>query len=179
MGKCIDIWRGKFLEVQPKMRNKRERKQMPLFYIQQPNINTPEPKMQKSYLCKDDVLESQNVGIAKKESPASEKSTNDKLEENTAKIEIQNKVDDEAKLPQENKKRPFNDLTIEEKIKHLKLVPASIAKVKYEFITVAQSYIGYFLDINNGTLVIHSAIPRKKNVKILVGDLVDIKRVGL
>lgn len=156
------------------MRNKRERKQMPLFYIQQPNINMPEPKMQRNYLIKDEDLVALNVGDVQKENPTSEKP-----QENTAKEETQKEVKAEIEPPQENKKRPFNDLTLEEKIKHLKLVPASIAKVKYEFITVAQSYIGYFLDINNGALVIHSTIPRKKNVKILVGDLIEIKRVGL
>lgn len=156
------------------MRNKRERKQMPLFYIQQPNINMPEPKMQRNYLIKDEDLVALNVGDVQKENPTSEKP-----QENTAKEGTQKEVKAEIEPPQENKKRPFNDLTLEEKIKHLKLVPASIAKVKYEFITVAQSYIGYFLDINNGALVIHSTIPRKKNVKILVGDLIEIKRVGL
>ncbi|MEH7887069.1 CotO family spore coat protein [Bacillus sp. JJ1609] len=149
-----------------------------MFYIQQPDINIPEPKMQKSYLLKDDEAEIQNVGMKLKENPTREMQS-DKLQEITAKADAQSDPIAETEPLQENNKRPFNELTLDEKIKHLMRVPASIAKVKYEFITKETSYKGFFLAMKNGVLLINSLSPRKKSVSILEEDLMDIKRVGL
>ncbi|WP_423409740.1 CotO family spore coat protein [Heyndrickxia sp. MSNUG] len=161
------------------MRKKRDRKPIPMFYINQPDINMPEPKMQKSYLLKDDDSEIQNPGMADMENPTREKQ-NDITQEIT--LSVDSHSDDTETEPeplQENNKRQFNELTLDEKIKHLMRVPASIAKVKYEFITKETSYKGFFLAMKNGVLMIHSLSPRKKSVSILEEDLMDIKRVGL
>jgi hypothetical protein len=162
------------------MRNRRERKPIPMFYIQQPDISMPEPKMQKSYLLKDDDDDTviQNAGMVQKENPSKEKQS-DKPQEIIAKADAQSDAIDETEPLQENNNRPFNELTLDEKIKHLMRVPASIAKVKYEFITKETSYKGFFLAMKNEVLLIHSLSPRKKSVNILEEDLIDIKRVGL
>ena len=97
-------------------------------------------------------------------------------EANGISVEEVNREADSLDVP---KKRNFNEYTLEEKVKHLKLVPASVAKVKYEFITIERSYKGYFMEMKGEVLFIHSISPRKKSVSILKEDLVDIKRIGL
>lgn len=138
----------------------------------------PEPKMQKSYLLKDDDAVIQNAGMVQKENPSKEEQSN-KPQEIIAQADTQSEAIDETEPLQENNKRPFNELTLDEKIKHLMRVPASIAKVKYEFITKETSYKGFFLAMKNEVLLINSLSPRKKSVSILEEDLMDIKRVGL
>jgi hypothetical protein len=160
------------MEVQS-MGRKRSRKQLPLFYIRQPNIEIPQPEMQENFVYKYNTEQNQ-LQI-----------------QNNLKTDMLQKAADpqevsleEEKVPETEKmdtikKKSFNEYSLEEKIKHLKLVPASVAKVKYEFITIGMSYKGYFLTLKDGTLIIHSISPRKKSVSILVEDLVDIKRIGL
>jgi hypothetical protein len=154
------------------MGRKRSRKQSPLFYIHQPNIDLPQPDMQKKFSFKnsEEMLENQ------------------KVQENSSKtVEVVSDADEitgeeaihETESPDIPRKRTFNEYTLEEKVKHLKLVPASVAKVKYEFITLERSYKGYFMEIKGEVLFIHSISPRKKSVSILKEDLVDIKRIGL
>ena len=174
MGKCIVIGRGKFLEVQPKMKNKRDRKPWPLFYIQQPDVTVSEPKMQRSYLFRNEEPENTKTEVVQEEKPIIEK-LKEKLVIETAHKDVNGELENHKEV----KKGPFNDLSLEEKIKHLKQVPSSVAKVKYEFITVERSYTGYFMEMKKETIVIHSLNPRKKNVNILAGSLVDIRRVGL
>jgi len=155
------------------MGRKRSRKQIPLFYIRQPNIEIPQPEMQENFVYKystkqNEVLNENNL-------------TTDMVQKEADPQEItleEEKVPETEKMDT-NKKKSFNEYSLEEKIKHLKLVPASVAKVKYEFITIDRSYKGYFLTLKDGTLIIHSISPRKKSVSILVEDLVDIKRIGL
>jgi hypothetical protein len=155
------------------MGRKRSRKQIPLFYIRQPNIKIPQPEMQENFVYKyitkqNEVLNENNLttDMVQKEADPQE-------------ISLEEEKVPEAEKMDTNKKKSFNEYSLEEKIKHLKLVPASVAKVKYEFITIDRSYKGYFLNLKDGTLIIHSISPRKKSVSILVEDLVDIKRIGL
>ncbi|MCM3663071.1 spore coat CotO family protein [Mesobacillus subterraneus] len=155
------------------MGRKRSRKQIPLFYIRQPNIEIPQPEMQENFVYKystkqNEMLNENNLttDMVQKEADPQE-------------ISLEEEKVPEAEKMDTNKKKSFNEYSLEEKIKHLKLVPASVAKVKYEFLTIDRSYKGYFLNLKDGTLIIHSISPRKKSVSILVEDLVDIKRIGL
>lgn len=161
------------------MKSKRKRKQKPLFYISQPNIETPKPKMQESFLAKDDELDDLSFENEQSETvkAAEEEAHGEVVAEGAAQPGISEK--ELSETTPDIKKRPFTELTLEEKLKHLKLVPASVAKVRYEFITIDKSYKGYFLAIRDGVVSIHSVNMRKKSVNILVEDLVDIKRIGL
>ncbi|MBS8263121.1 hypothetical protein DYI25_01565 [Mesobacillus boroniphilus] len=147
------------------MGRKRNRKQSPLFYINQPNIEFPQPNMQKSFNYKDDE-------IVEDEVLPEDNIVTDEVEGHAESAEI---IENE----EVKKKKNFHDYTIEEKIRHLKLVPAAVAKLKYEFVTVGRTYKGYFMSMEGGALMIHSISPRKKSVSIPVEDLVDIKRLGL
>jgi hypothetical protein len=151
------------------MGRKRSRKQSPLFYIDQPNIDLPQPDMQQNFSFKnsEDMPENQQAPemTIEVDSEANGNSGEEVIHKN-----------DNLDAP---KKRNFNEFTLEEKIKHLKLVPASVVKVKYEFITIERSYKGYFMEMKGDVLLIHSISPRKKSVSILKEDVVDIKRVGL
>lgn len=149
------------------MKNKRKRKQNPLFYINQPYINTPDPEMQESFIYKN---KQKQIDPDTEEGVKAELLIDESAEENEA---------EDSDVENQPIKRPFNELSLAEKIKHLKLVPASIAKVRYEFITIDKTYKGYFLSIKNGSLLIHSIGTRKKNITILEEDLTDIKRIGL
>ncbi|MBT2684611.1 hypothetical protein J7E42_13365 [Bacillus sp. ISL-37] len=152
------------------MGRKRSRKQSPLFYINQPNIDLPQPDMQKNYSFKNSDEMSENLKVQNSKTNEVDSEANENSEE---------EVIHETESPVAPRKRTFNEYTLEEKVKHLKLVPVSVAKVKYEFITIERSYKGYFMEMKGEVLIIHSISPRKKSVSILKEDLVDIKRVGL
>jgi hypothetical protein len=154
------------------MGRKRSRKQSPLFYINQPSIDLPQPDMQKNFSFKNSEEISENQ--------QQQENSSRTVEVNSEEIGISGEeVIQETESLDVPKKRNFNEYTLEEKVKHLKLVPASVAKVKYEFITIERSYKGYFMEMKGEVLFIHSISPRKKSVSILKEDLVDIKRVGL
>jgi hypothetical protein len=175
------------------MGKKRNRKQSPLFYINQPSINLPQPDMQKNYSLKNSAEISESKKSHEHDAATTEGSElqynaeiiestkfHDVNTKNTDSKEVTGeKANSEAELLDVRKKKNFNEYSLEEKIKHLKLVPASVAKVKYEFITIAQSFKGYFLEIKGEVLFIHSISPRKKTATIRKEDLIDIKRVGL
>ncbi|MBT2695570.1 CotO family spore coat protein [Bacillus sp. ISL-55] len=152
------------------MGRKRSRKQSPLFYINQPNIDLPQPDMQKNFSFNNREEMSENLQVQNSKTNEVDYEANGNSEE---------EVIHETESPDPPRKRNFNEYTLEEKVKHLKLVPASVAKVKYEFITIERSYTGYFMEMKGEVLFIHSISPRKKSVSIFKEDLVDIKRVGL
>lgn len=154
------------------MGRKRSRKQSPLFYINQPVIDLPQPDMQKNYSIKN---EADSSDILQDEGENTITDQMDQVAEGTSESEV-NQQDEQSEV---QRKRSFNDYTLEEKIKHLKLVPSSVAKVKYEFITVERTYKGYFLELKGDILFIHSVTSRKKSVGIPKEDLIDIKRIGL
>ncbi|WP_079508127.1 hypothetical protein [Mesobacillus jeotgali] len=154
------------------MGKKRNRKQSPLFYINQPSINLPQADMQKQFTIKNNEEMSESQQLHENDEKIEEVETE-------AKEITEEEVNIEAEQLEARKKKNFNEYTLEEKIKHLKLVPASVAKVKYEFITLGQSFKGYFLDLKGEVLFIHSISPRKKSVSIRKEDIIDIKRVGL
>ncbi|MBT2678242.1 hypothetical protein J7E38_04465 [Bacillus sp. ISL-35] len=162
------------------MGRKRSRKQSPLFYINQPVIDLPQPEMQNKYSIKNEpdtseILEDHD------DSPVTDEINLDAKESSEEEVNHQAEEEEDIQSDQSKNrgKRSFNDYTLEEKIKHLKLVPASVAKVKYEFITMGRSYKGYFIELKGEVLFIQSVTPRKKSVSIPKEDLIDIKRVGL
>ncbi|WP_215035093.1 CotO family spore coat protein [Bacillus sp. ISL-37] len=126
--------------------------------------------MQKNYSFKNSDEMSENLKVQNSKTNEVDSEANENSEE---------EVIHETESPVAPRKRTFNEYTLEEKVKHLKLVPVSVAKVKYEFITIERSYKGYFMEMKGEVLIIHSISPRKKSVSILKEDLVDIKRVGL
>lgn len=157
------------------MRSKRNRKQKPLFYINQPEMEMPLPVMQESFIYKKGEIE-EGTETATEKLKTEILTIDAEISDESSETETLN---NEPELEKVNKKKTFNELSLDEKIKHLKLVPASVAKVRYEFITIERSYHGYFLALNNGALIINSTNSRKKSVNILIEDLVDVKRIGL
>jgi hypothetical protein len=162
------------------MGRKRSRKQSPLFYINQPVIDLPQADMQKNYTIKSEpdtseILQEQGDALVTKEMIFEGKESSEE--------KAIHQAEEEENIPSGQSdvrgKRSFNDYTLEEKIKHIKFVPASVAKVKYEFITMGRSYKGYFIEMKGEVLFIQSVTPRKKSVSIPKEDLIDIKRVGL
>ncbi|MCM3124821.1 hypothetical protein QNH36_07420 [Mesobacillus sp. AQ2] len=162
------------------MGRKRSRKQSPLFYINQPVIDLPQADMQKNYTIKSEpdtseILQEQGDVLVTKEMIFEDKESSE--------VKVNHQVEEKENIQSDQSdvrgKRSFNDYTLEEKIKHLKFVPASVAKVKYEFITVGRSYKGFFIEMKGEVLFIQSVTPRKKSVSIPKEDLIDIKRVGL
>ncbi|RSD29429.1 CotO family spore coat protein [Mesobacillus subterraneus] len=161
------------------MGRKRSRKTLPIFYINQPQLDFPQPDMQRDFLYKnteDRKESSQNPVMDQMKTESSLKKEEMVETEAETKIVTESKTETESET---NKKKSFSEYTLEEKIRHLKLVPASVVKVKYEFITHTGSYKGFFIEMKDGVLLVHSIVPRKKNVTISEQDLIDIKRAGL
>lgn len=179
------------------MGRKRSRKQSPLFYINQPVIDLPQADMQKNFKIKSeadtsdilqeadtsDLLQEQDEALVTKEITFDDKGSSKKKAIHQTEEKAIHQAEEEENIPTDQSavrgKRSFNDYTLEEKIKHIKFVPASVAKVKYEFITMGRSYKGYFIEMKGEVLFIQSVTPRKKSVSIPKEDLIDIKRVGL
>lgn len=77
-----------------------------------------------------------------------------------------------------NKHIRFDQLTLEEKLSHLKRVPATVAKIRYQFFTTGKSFAGYFLSSKNGIISI-LLTHNRKIIKIEKERVIDVKKLGL
>jgi hypothetical protein len=77
-----------------------------------------------------------------------------------------------------NKHVRFDQLTLEEKLSHLKRVPATVAKIRYQFFIPGKSFAGYFLSLKNGILSI-LLTHNRKILKIEKEKIIDVKKLGL
>lgn len=77
-----------------------------------------------------------------------------------------------------DKRIPFNDLSLEEKLIYLEAVPMTTAKIKFEFITEEGRYQGYFIGNKEENLQI-ILISRNEEVKLPNHTLTDIKMMGI
>lgn len=163
----------------------RGRKTKPLFYIEQPYIDANNPSMQKTYHLK--VQEREEIKEKKvdfqrgKEDIIVEKEDfTVNIEESSAK-EIVAIEPNELALSQsedEEKRKPFSALSVQEKIEYLEEFPVTVIKILYSFITTEGKTIGYFVSIGDETINI---LPKNKRkpIGIAVSEIIDIKVYGL
>lgn len=72
----------------------------------------------------------------------------------------------------------FHEKSLNEKVKHLIRIPASVVKIRYEFITTGEKYIGYFLSEKEGILLIlNTRVDRIQSISL--ESLIDIKMIGI
>lgn len=138
------------------MKRKQKRRNQPLYYIDQPDINGPEVKMQDNYISrKSDIKkEKRKVEVEEEESSSVELSQDENLEE-------ENKSDN-----------------IEEKIKEFLLIPARIAKIRYQVSTKNEVYTGYILELKDRKVTIYYLKGRKK-IHIPIEEIVDVRVIGM
>jgi hypothetical protein len=73
---------------------------------------------------------------------------------------------------------PFNELTLENKLRKIRKVPAFVVKILYTFVTEEKTYEGYFLSAKEGEL---SILPLNSLTSINIPEqsIIDIKTAGL
>lgn len=161
---------------------RRKKREKPLLYIHQPDYPELSASMQEKYHFNDRV---HGNGMEIENAPAEEQNKQEssvaveleKVEEQ----EISNVLeesDTSKEVEEEKKKKPFNELSIMEKIEYLEQFPVSIVKIQYSFVTVEEKIVGYFVSNEEDQIRV---IPKgkRKPVLIPVEEILDIKIRGL
>jgi len=91
---------------------------------------------------------------------------------------LENSSEESPERVEEIEKKPFKEMSIEEKIEYLAQFPASIVKIQYSFITPENRVVGYFISKEDDYIKVFPRNKRKP-VKILIEDIQDIKVSGL
>lgn len=81
-------------------------------------------------------------------------------------------------LQQTNKRVPFNELSLEEKVKYIKAVPMATAKIRFEFITSEGIFPGYFSS-NKGNVIHILKIGSNKTIALPLHSIIDIRMIGI
>jgi hypothetical protein len=148
----------------------RRRKRMnPLLYIDQPEYQDVSNSMQDKFKFRGneqfDGAEIQQPEDNTGETPVAIDTLENSSEESPERVE-------------EIEKKPFKEMSIEEKIEYLAQFPASIVKIQYSFITPENRVVGYFISKEDDYIKVFPRNKRKP-VKILIEDIQDIKVSGL
>lgn len=148
----------------------RRRKRMnPLLYIDQPEYQDVSNSMQDKFKFRGneqfDGAEIQQPEDNTGETPVAIDTLDNSSEESPERVE-------------EIEKKPFKEMSIEEKIEYLAQFPASIVKIQYSFITPENRVVGYFISKEDDYIKVFPRNKRKP-VKILIEDIQDIKVSGL
>ncbi|WP_442599202.1 CotO family spore coat protein [Neobacillus sp. D3-1R] len=85
----------------------------------------------------------------------------------------------ESTVSKKTKKRPhFNHLDLSNKLNELKKMPPVQIKVLYEFITINNIYMGYFISYKDGVIKIDTRTG-KQHTQISDAEIVDINIIGI
>jgi hypothetical protein len=76
------------------------------------------------------------------------------------------------------KRVPFNELKLEEKLENLRLVPVTMAKIRFEFITSEGGTPGYFLS-NKGDVIHILKIESNETFTLPLHSIIDIRMIGI
>ncbi|UYZ23251.1 CotO family spore coat protein [Mesobacillus jeotgali] len=148
----------------------RRRKRLnPLLYIDQPTYQEVATSMQNKFKFND-----QEQG-EEKENQQPEESAG---ESSVAVDTLENSSEESSERVGEIEKKPFKEMSIEEKIGYLAQFPASIVKIQYSFITSESRVVGYFISKEDDYITVFPRNKRKP-VKILIENIQDIKVSGL
>jgi hypothetical protein len=157
---------------------RRKKRMKPLLYIHQPEYPELSTSMQEKYHFNDQVQDTetekkqeqnkQESSVAVELAETEELKSSDVLEENESTEEAE----------ELNKKKPFNEMSIIEKIEYLEQFPVSIVKIQYSFVTEEEKVIGYFVSKEDDHIRV---IPKGKRKSILIPleEVQEIKIRGL
>jgi hypothetical protein len=76
------------------------------------------------------------------------------------------------------KRVPFNELKLEEKLKNLRMVPAAMAKIRFEFITSEGGIPGYFHS-SKGDVIHILKIKSNETITLPLHSIMDIRMIGI
>lgn len=177
---------------------RRKKREKPLLYIHQPEYPELSTSMQEKYHFNDRVnnneientpVEEQNKqesSVAVELEKVEEQDISNVLEESVTSKDVEESVTSKdvkesvtsKEVEESKKKRPFNELSIIEKIEYLEQFPVSIVKIQYSFVTVEEKIVGYFVSNEEDQIRV---IPKgkRKPVLIPVEEILDIKVRGL
>ncbi|MDF2946222.1 MAG: hypothetical protein K0S51_901 [Bacillales bacterium] len=138
----------------------------PLMYIVQPNLDIGTGRMQKSFITKKNknVVQIDHDGKMSYEQAAeadkvaekvSEKSRikNNKQEATVAQVEL---TEEKSQAIVTGVRKPFKDMTVDEKINYLINRPVYIPKIPCEVKTSDETFVGYVESYKNGVLTLVS-----------------------
>src|SRR5699024_10387568 len=135
----------------------------PLLYISQPDIKTPQARMQNHYVTQTTKKKNQqnrqsgNKPLKRHTFPVSARrrrlNTDRMMEERNS---HESHADDEAKTVHHNSHQlsKFNDMILKEKVDYFACTPKHIPKTKFKIQTSQKTYRGIITEFNNTTVII-------------------------
>jgi hypothetical protein len=123
-----------------------------------------------------DRVEKQNVNIKKDSKKNEEDAIEVELDQNKTEY-LNGEEKNKKQAPQ--KRTPFQEKSLEEKLRDLQRSPVTVVKIRYEFITPRETYLGYFISQKDGVLTIQDSRKGKKIQTIPLESLIDIKMVSI
>ena len=128
----------------------RRKRVKPLFYIDQPELENSNNNMQNRYRFMEGQSDENNIDKEK-----------ESLVEESA---------EDMEANAEGKKKPFNTLSVSEKIEYLNQFPVSIVKILYTFITKDKKTVGYFVSASKDSIKV-LPLNKRKHAVILIEEI--------
>ncbi|MFA1818926.1 CotO family spore coat protein [Virgibacillus oceani] len=149
----------------------------PMLYIQQPDNKHPRASMQYSYRTKKNSFASENGIYSRSRSFFDEEREARQNEENVELEEDESDEEKEDNPAEENKRKQFNERTLEEKIKYFADTPDYVPRKKCEIKTEHKTYRGIIAEKDEEHVFIRVG-NRARTVKIAINEIKNIKLLG-
>lgn len=159
----------------------------PLLYISQPDIKTPQARMQNHYVTQTTKKKNQqnrrsgNKPLKRHTFPVSARrrrlNTDRLMEERTP---HESNADDDAKTIHDNthQRSKFNDMTLKEKVAYFASTPKHIPKMKCKIKTSEKTYRGIITEFNDNTVIIQQGTKHTPET-IAFADIEEVHMLGL
>lgn len=152
---------------------RRKKRLNPLLYIDQRTYQDVSTSMQDKFIFNDQVQAEENDVQLPEEAAGDSKVAVDLADTRTE----ESALESDGRV-EETEKKPFKEMTIQEKIEYLAQFPASIVKIQYSFITTENKIVGYFISKEDDFIQVFPRNKRKP-VKIMIDEVQDIRISGL
>lgn len=140
----------------------------PLLYITQPNVKKPEVEMQSQYVSKrkKKTNEQSKQEVKEKKGVVTYNSDGNVVDFN----------DRTGSEPQE-KRKPFKEMTVEEKVRYFVDAPSYVPKVRCEVKTTSRRYRGEITALEDDHVIVQIGT-RTPPKKVPLGEIIDIHIIG-
>lgn len=156
------------------MKNKKYARD-PMLYIQQPGNNNPKASMQYSYRTKKISSSKSLEGSVKSRSFIEEE--REHREKESLEEEQLDTSHEDTLAGEENKRKKFNERTLEEKISYFTDVPKYAPKKKCEIKTEKKTYRGIIIERDESHIFLRVG-NRSRAVKIMIDEIKNIRLLG-
>lgn len=171
--------------------SKKNKKREPLFFIQQPKIQSPQGKMQESFSARQaekrrqEQLKLQRAEQDTVEAEKKKKVRRKKEEFSLPPEEVQKTIEDyEEKKAEENKNeyglrrlKPFREMGTDERIDYLSNFPKRLPPVPCHFQTKDKGWKGTLLEKRGEEIIVR--LFDMSEITIPLKDLTEVKMIGL